>query len=199
VFPCDEIARDAGISLDAPRVFRRAGEHLAEDARARRTARELIRRLPAVSECIHLLWSGAFRHADTIPVVLDLAGARCETLSIATLGFDARAVQILLTELDGGRINRIEMVSCVYAQAHFRELDSWLTSELKRRGSRHAAVRTHAKVLAFSFAEGQQIAIESSSNLRSCRMLELSVVTHDPALVAFHAGWIRELLDEARA
>lgn len=197
VFAADAVAKDAGIRLDDEQVFRRRGQHQADDCTRISRAKDVLVTLPQPDESIHVLLSGHFRNSDFIPVILDMAGDRCEQLSVCTLGYDRHTADMLLRELDAGRIGRLSMLSCVYAQSHFPDLHAWLTTELSRRGSRHLAARVHVKVMAFDFADGRRIAVESSANLRSCNMAELTTVTADEGLTEFHHRWISELFDKA--
>lgn len=185
-------------SLDAPRAVWRKTQHQAEDKRGASNARQLIERLPGPDESLHLLWSGQWRHATIVPVILDLAGCSCQ-LAISTLGFDDRCIELLVTELDAGRIQRIDALSSIYHAAHNPHQSRRLTDELSQRGSRHRAGKIHAKVLSFEFIDGRAVVVESSSNLRSCAMLELSVISGDPALGRWHAKWISEILDREAA
>jgi len=186
-------------ALDEPRGIWRKTQHEAEDRRGASRARELITRLPAPDESLHYVWSGQFRHATIIDVVLDLAGCPCRLLSVATLGFDDRCTDLLLAELDAGRIARIDVVSSIYHAAHNPTQSQRLTDELARRESRHRPAKCHAKVLSFQFADGRAAVVESSSNLRSCQMRELSTISGDPELAKWHAQWIAETLDREQA
>ncbi|NLY01768.1 MAG: hypothetical protein GXY83_37255 [Rhodopirellula sp.] len=199
VFPADAIRKNAGVALDDEQVFRRRGRHEADDCTRISRAKDCLTRLPDDGESIHILLSGHFRNSDFVPTILDLAGSRCERLSISTLGYDRRTVDMLLRELDGERIGRLSMLSCVYAQSHFPDLHNWLTTELDRRGSRHMAARVHVKTMAFDFPDGRRFALESSANLRSCNMCELTTITADSGLTAFHHRWIDELFEKAQA
>lgn len=188
-----------GPALDEPRATWRRTQHAAEDRRGASRARELITRLPAPDESFHYVWSGQFRHATIIGVVLDLAACPCRLLSVATLGFDDRCTDLLLGELDAGRVASIDVVSSIYHQAHNPTQSKRLTDELDRRGSRHRPAKCHAKVLSFQLADGRATVVESSSNLRSCQMQELSVISGDPELAKWHAQWIAETLDREQA
>jgi len=185
-------------ALDSPRALWRKTQHEAEDKRHISRAKELITRLPAPDESLHYVWPGTFRHAAVIPAVLDLAGCSCQ-LAISTLGYDKRCGELLLAELDNGRIQHIDMTSSIYARAHYQALDKWLTAELAKRGSRHAAAKVHGKILAFQFTDGTALVVESSSNLRSCQMLEASVISGCPKLAKFHREWISQVLDQEGA
>ncbi len=197
VFPADAIRKNAGVALDDERCHRRRGRHEADDATRIAKAKDVLVTLPGDGESIHVLLSGHFRNSDFIPSILDMAGDRCERLSVCTLGYDRKTVDMLLRELDAGRIAHLSMLSCVYAQSHFPDLHAWLTTELDRRGSRHMAARVHVKVMAFDFADGGRIAVESSANLRSCNMAELTTVTADAGLTEFHHRWIDALFRKA--
>lgn len=197
VFESDAVAKDAGIRLDDERSFRRRGRHQADDASRISKAKDVLVTLPEPGESIHILLSGHFRNSDFAPVILDMADCRCDRLSICTLGYDRHTADMLLRELDAGRIAHLSMLSCVYAQSHFPDLHQWLTTELSRRGSRHMAARVHVKVMAFDLADGRRLAVESSANLRSCNMAELTTVTADHGLTEFHHRWISELFEKA--
>ena len=198
VFPAEAVAKNAGVALDDEHVFRRRGRHEADDCTRISRAKDCLTALPGDGESVHVLLSGHFRNSDFVPVILDMANDRCERLSICTLGYDRRTVDMLLRELYGGRIGRLWMLSCVYAQSHFPDLHAWLTTELDRRGSRHMAARVHVKTMAFDFADGRRFALESSANLRSCNMCELTTITADSGLTEFHHRWISELFDRAQ-
>ena len=197
VFAADAVAKDAGACLEDEQVFRRRGHHLTDDCTRISKAKEVLHRLPEPGESFHILLSGHFRNSDFIPAILDLAGNRCDRLSVCTLGYDRHTVDMLLREIDGDRIGHISMLSCVYAQSHYPDLHQWLTAELSRRGSRHMAARVHVKVMAFDFPDGRRITVESSANLRSCRMTELTVIIADAGLTQFHHDWIAELFRKA--
>ena len=181
-------------ALDEPRGTWRRTRHEAEDRRGASRARELITRLPEADESLQFLWSGQWRHATVVPVILDLAACTCSRLSVATLGFDDRCTDMLVAELDAGRILHVDVVSSIYHQAHNPTQSKRLTDELSRRGSRHRPAKCHAKVLAFQFLDGRAVIVESSSNLRSCAMMELSVISGDPVLAEWHCRWIGEVL-----
>jgi hypothetical protein len=198
VFAADAVAKNAGVRLDDERCHRRHGRHQGEDGRRVAKAKDVLQRLPGPGDSFHVLLSGHFRNSDFIPSILDLAGCRCDALSICTLGYDRHTVDLLLREIDARRIAHLSMLSCVYAQSHYPALHNWLTAELQRRGSRHLAARVHVKVMAFDFADGRRIALESSANLRSCNMAELTTATGDAGLTAFHHRWIGELFERAR-
>ncbi len=188
VFP----GSDQAVNME--RAIWRKTQHEAEDVRHLANAKQMITRLPTADESLHFVWSGTFRHATIIPLILDFAECPCCHLAISTLGYDERCGNILLAELDDGRIQQVAMTSSIYHRAHNPKLDEWLTQEFTRRNSRHAASKTHAKVLSFQYSDGRATVVESSSNLRSCQMLELSVVSGDPVLAEWHARWIDDVL-----
>jgi hypothetical protein len=46
-------------------------------------------------------------------------------------------------------------------------------------------------------SDGQQLSVESSANLRSCRNIEQMTLINSPSLHKFHARWIDQLFAEA--
>ena len=46
-------------------------------------------------------------------------------------------------------------------------------------------------------ADGRAYVLESSANLRSCRMAEHFALHHDPGLLQFHRRWIESMLEQA--
>ncbi len=119
-------------------------------------------------------------------------------LCICTLGFSAANLAELLTMLDAGQVERVDFVYSLYFRSVEHEACDRLAIELARRGQRVVALRTHAKILLLETTAGGCYTIESSANLRSCRNVEQSTFTNDPALLKFHRGWLEELLTEHR-
>jgi hypothetical protein len=48
----------------------------------------------------------------------------------------------------------------------------------------------------FEMSSGNYYAVESSANLRSCKMLEQFTLTNSRELVLFHRGWMAGLIDK---
>jgi hypothetical protein len=159
-----------------------------------------IETLPALEETIHLIARGNFPLWSIVPAALTLAApAMIEALSIATLGFSASNASDLLSQIDAGRIRYVSIVASVYFQRQNPAEYKIMAEGLAERGQRIVAIRSHAKVITLALSDGRRFAIESSANLRSCRNIEQISFTQSPALHAFHAGWINEVISSAEA
>ncbi len=197
VFPGADRAKDAGVRLAADRTHWRHGTHSVKDARKAQHARQVIDRLPAPDEMLHIIMSGMADGWDYVARVVELIG-RLDTLTLATLGYNRRSMDALLALIDGGVIGTATMLASVYFQAHEAELWGWLCAEFRSRNCRILASRNHCKLALFAAADGRRYAIESSANLRSCRMAEQMTLTRDDGLFDFHAAWIDEMFQNSK-
>ena len=188
-------ARNVGAGLKADRLHVARYRRQLIDARRAKNAEAALPRLPQPGESLHLIASGLWPAWALVGVMLTHAApATITSLHLATLGFSRSNAEELLALLDAGRIGSVTMLGSCYFKSHERDLSGWLASELLHRRQRIAYVRTHAKVIAATLADGTAIATESSANLRSCNNVEQFVITNAPALVAFHAKWIDDVL-----
>jgi hypothetical protein len=183
----------AGISSD--RTVRRQGGkretlHLLHVANAAKQ----IERLPDQGESVHCIMRGNYHAWDLIPAALKLAApATIDRLYIATLGFNSANAAELVGLLDAGHVAGVTFLCSAYFRDASGETFKPLADQLLERGQRIAAIRTHAKIQAYTLTDGRAIVIESSANLRSCRNIEQFCMTQDRALFDFHAGWIDEV------
>ena len=199
IFPESDQARDAAVGLDQERTHRRHGRHTTKDARKASHAAEVLDRLPEPGESIHTVMAASFDAWDFVPAVLKLAApATIARLTIATLGYNRRGMDELLSMLDRGDVGTATVLASVYFRAHEATLWGWLASELTARGCRLLAARNHAKLLLFEMTDGDHYVMESSANLRSCRMAEQATITADEALYDFHVAWIHDLFERAK-
>lgn len=149
----------------------------------------------------HVLLSGNFRNSDFIPAVLDMASpAVAVELWLSTLGYDKQTADMLLHELDAGRIGRVTLLGSVYfaSRAPASSFGAGLPQNWSDEEALALAGRNDCKTMAFVMSDGRHLAIESSANLRSCKMLELATVTSDAGLCNFHRTWIDDLFEKAR-
>lgn len=183
----------AGISSD--RTLRRSSPkrqtlHLLYVANAAKQ----IERLPDAGESIHCIMRGNYHAWDLIPAALKLAEpATIDALYIATLGFNRTNGIELIDLLDSGRIKSVTFLCSVYFKDASPETYKPLADALLDRGQRIAAIRTHAKIQAYTLSDGRAIVVESSANLRSCRNIEQFCMTGDRTLFDFHAAWMNEV------
>lgn len=193
-------ARDAAVELPDERVYRRqaSGQQCRHQLAVANAARTLDT-LPSTGESVHIIMRGSFNAWDFVPAVARLASpSTISRLTVSTLGFARDNTLELLTLLDAREIAAVDFLCSVYFKSVDADVFDHLHAELTRRGHRCAAVRTHAKVLAFELSDSRPIVIESSANLRSCRNAEQCCITNDEGLLRFHQEWIQHLLDKAR-
>lgn len=165
------------------------------DARRCGGATATLGTIPRPDEQHHLIVSGKFALCDLVPAVLELAGCRIEALTIATLGFSRENVSLLCGLLDAGRIGYLRLLSSHYFKGTSTSIYDYALAEIRARPSvaEMLSLRTHAKLLLMSLADGRRLTVESSANLRSCKNIEQATVYGHPDLYAFHHAWIEGL------
>ena len=193
----------AGIESELRRLPHLAGDRRqvsrtvrrdVRDARQAKTAAEAIGKLPTPDEALHLVVSGRFALWHMVPAVLELAAQPIAELRIATLGFSRKNVEALCRLIDEGQIRRAWLLCSHYFKGTSAQVYEFAADELgKRPTAAFCSLRTHAKVLTIRLTDGRTLTVESSANLRSCKNIEQMTVIGDPAVHAFHAGWIDEL------
>lgn len=163
-----------------------------------RSAAQAIDALPEPNESIHAVMSGSYDGFAVVPAVLALAAPVTITaLTIATLGFNRANADELFAMLDAGQVGRCTLVASNYFRSVDTELFGYIHAGLTSRGQRCAILRSHAKLLLFEMTDGRAFVWESSANLRSCRNAETFVLSQSSELLAFHRGWIGELITKA--
>jgi hypothetical protein len=170
------------------------------DATAAANAVKELDRLPNAGESLHCIMRGNFHFWSIVPAVAAMASpASIDTLHIATLGTNHANTASLCRLIDGGRVRSVSFLASCY----FRDASSsvWgvLKEELTKRKQRCAAVRNHAKILAFKLTDGRALSVEGSANMRSCNNLEQFAMIADEDLRAFHARWIDAAIDNEAA
>jgi hypothetical protein len=169
-------------------------------ATARRTAgireaKEVLARLPGAGESLHAVVTARLDLTDVLTALLETVGP-CERLHVATLGFNDKNLRAMLGWLDTGRVKSLALVASIFFRSHKGDLWEQTQAEFRDRGQRCACCHSHAKVVALSFADGRAFAIEGSANLcGNGSGREQFALFNDPALTAWHAGWIDELLN----
>ena len=160
-------------------------------------AAEAIERLPGPTEAWHVVVCGKFALWDLVPAAYRLAGT-IDTLHIATLGFSKSNIAELCRMLDMGRIRGARLLCSHYFKGTSKPIYEYATQELTTRpAAAFLSIRTHAKILLLSMANGQTLTVEASANLRSCQNIEQLTLYGAPDLYRFHRGWIDQLFTEA--
>lgn len=190
--------KDAGAQLKAAsRLVRRQVKRQYLDALFIENACKSIEQLPKRGESLHCITRGNHNGWSIVPAVMQLSGQVLEHLRIATLGFHKTNIEALLELLDSGQAANAMLLCSVFHEAHERELCQWAARELRQRRCTFLACRSHAKVLLMQAGRDHYV-FEGSANLQSCRMIEQFSLTNCPQLFRFHAGWMDELVADAK-
>ncbi len=199
IFPAAaDAGRNAEIGLSEGKRIARGGTsrqflHMLHVANAAKQ----LERLPESGESLHCIMRGNFNGWDLVPAVLQLAQpATIRTLHIATLGFNERNAHELVELLDAGQIGRVWFICSCYFRSTTPDVWDFVYAELKSRGSRAVAIRSHAKILGFELSDGRALTVESSANLRSCHNIEQFTMTNAPELLRFHQSWMDEVISK---
>lgn len=158
-------------------------------------AREILAHLPEPGEGLHALVTRRLDLTDVLAHLLERFGP-CEQMRIATLGYSRRSLRHMLQWLDSGAVASLGLVASLFFRSHNPELWSETQAEFRQRGQRAACCPSHAKVVAFSFANGEKLSLEGSANLvGSGSGREQFCLIRDDPLHCFHADWIGALID----
>lgn len=175
------------------RLSRRARKRHYLNALKIENAARHIDQLPGHDETLHCIMRGNYNGWDLAPAIQRLAAEPIDQLLIGTLGFNRGNAAGLFEMLEAQTVRRVLFVCSVYYQAHEPGVCDLVRERLRRHpGSRFAAVRSHAKVLGCLTAAGAYV-VESSANLRSCRMVEQFTLTNSRELFDFHQSWLEEM------
>lgn len=172
------------------------------EAQQSRTAGEALGKIPEPDEAIHLVISGKFALWDFTSAILQMSGgSRIDQLVIATLGFSRRNITKMTELSDAGQIGNVRLLFSHYFRGTSGDLCEHMVEQFQARPERmeYLSVRTHCKLLLIGLSDGRRLTFESSANLRSCKNIEQVSVFGDPQLYQFHADWIGELFQAARA
>jgi hypothetical protein len=168
-------------------------------ATARRTAgireaKQVLEHLPGPGESVHAVVTARLDLTDVLTALLETVGP-CDRMRVATLGFNERNLRTMLGWLDSGRVRSLALVASIFFRSHKGDLWEETLREFRARGQRAACCHSHAKVVAMHFADGPAFSIEGSANLcGNGSGREQFALFADPALTAWHAGWIDELI-----
>jgi hypothetical protein len=174
---------------------RQIGAIETRDERQARTAAQAMGRIPGPAEAFHLAISGRFALWDFCPAALSLAGCKIDMMHVATLGFSRKNVTAMIQLVDSGDIRHVRLLCSHYFKGTSKDIFDQAVNAFKARPGRmeFLSLRTHAKLLLLAFEDGRKMTVESSANLRSCKNCENATLIGDPAVYAFHRGWIDEL------
>jgi hypothetical protein len=169
---------------------------LARRAAGIREAKSVLEHLPAPSESLHAVVTARLDLTDVINAILERLG-KCERMRVATLGYNARNLRMMLSWLDTGAVGSLSLVASIFYRSHNAEQWQTTQSEFRARGQRACCCHSHAKVVTMAFTTGERLSIEGSANLcGNGSGREQFALIHDAGLHDFHAQWIEALLDK---
>jgi hypothetical protein len=187
---------DTTIRLNGDRSYTRTpSRRLFHDYRANPDAYKHLDHLPGPGESLHGVISGKYALFEIIPALIEKTGRKIDDLTIATLSFNKANAADLLGLLDDGHVRRVGLLISYYFKSTSRPIYDTLVPQLRERGQRVLAMRTHAKIILAKLDDGTCYVAESSANLRSSVNVEQFVLTRCPDLYRFHFDWLEgELL-----
>jgi hypothetical protein len=157
-------------------------------------AAALLAHLPQPGESLHVVCTSRFDLSDVLNHLIERFGV-CERQVIATLGYNRRNLLAMLRWLDARAVKSLTLLASIFFRSHNGELWRETQTEFRDRKQRAACSHCHAKVSALAFADGTRLSIEGSANLcGNGSGREQFVLVNDPALCAWHAAWIADLV-----
>ncbi len=169
---------------------------LARRAAGIAEAKAVLEHLPAPGESLHAVVTARLDLTDVINAILEKIG-RCDRMMVATLGYNARNLRMMLGWLDSGAVRSLSLVASLFYRSHNGSDWQRTLEEFRARGQRAACCHSHAKVVTMQFATGERFSIEGSANLcGNGSGREQFALIHDAGLHDFHASWIEALVDK---
>lgn len=201
-FECEAPRRSlADVAMrSVTKMTRRDHRRRLIDATAAANAVKDIERLPDAGDSLHFIMRGNFHFWSIVPAVLELAApASIAELHIATFGTNHGNIASLCRLIDAGRVQRVAFVTSCFFRDKSGAVFGTLRDELTRRHQRCAAIRNHAKIVAFKLTDGRAYSTEGSANMTAANNLEQFALIADETLRAFHARWIDAAIDDEAA
>jgi hypothetical protein len=179
-------ADDDGEGLPPPLRVKLAARRAAGIAEAQET----LAHLPGPGESLHALCTARMDLTDVVGALLETLG-RCDRLRVATLGYNARNLRVMLKWLDAGAVGDLQLVASIFFRSHNGKLWARTLDEFRARKQRAACCHSHAKVVTLALASGERLSIEGSANLcgNGSGREQLALI-NDAGLHDWHARWI---------
>ncbi len=156
-------------------------------------AKAILEHLPAQDESLHVLCTARMDLTDVVNCMIERL-RRCETLHVATLGYNTRNLTQMLGWLDSGLCGSITLATSKFFRSYNGALWEQTRKEFASRKQPCACVYSHAKVITLDFGAAKY-SIEGSANLcgNGSGREQFCLVNHD-GLHDFHAAWIAEMV-----
>lgn len=163
-----------------------------------REAAKILPCLPEPGEASHVLMQGQFDLMVLLAAILNSHCGMVQHLRIATLSFNDRNTTEMVELLRENKVERFTLLCSEFFRDNNKAEFARASDEVKLFDGRWklAAARNHAKVIA---ADGPyKLVIEGSANLRTNGNYEQIALIRDDALHDWHAGWIDEMVANAK-
>lgn len=146
----------------------------------------------------HAIISGNFEAGDFIEALLMRKNIRATHMSISTLSMSENNVDSLVNLIEGGYLDRLDLIVSDYFFAHERRgLVPYILEELDRADRFQFAVAgTHTKICAFETFGGHKVVIHGSANLRSSGCIEQITVEENQELYDFYREYHDRIIEE---
>lgn len=146
----------------------------------------------------HALISGNFEAGDFIEALLTRKNIRATHMSISTLSMNENNVDSLVNLIDGGYLDRLDLIVSDYFFSHERNgLVPYILHELDRADRFQFAVAgVHTKITAFETFGGHKVIIHGSANLRSSGCIEQITIEENPELYGFYREYHDRIIAE---
>jgi len=150
-------------------------------------------------ERVDCIISGKFIMGDFIEAYMVEHNLHTQRLLISTLSYNENNVDSLRNLLDGGYVDRIDMVVSAYFYAHERgKLVRYAYQELDSEENRFqlAVCNVHSKTYQFRTDEGLPIVMHGSANLRAGANFENMIFEANEDTFRFYETFYGEILRE---
>lgn len=157
-------------------------------------AQAVLEHLPADGESLHCLATARMDLTDVVNCLIQKLG-KCQSLHIATLGYNARNLAQILGWLDAGLVESCTLLTSKFFRSYNAPLWEETQREFATRKQPCACCYSHAKVIALAFSLGRRMSLEGSANLcGNGSGREQFCLIADTGLYYFHAAWIGEMV-----
>lgn len=156
-------------------------------------AKAVLAVLPKPGETLHAVATARMDITDVINELLNRLGP-IDRLTITTLGYNAKNLNMILDWLDAGQVKNLTLCTSVFHRAHKGALYAETLKEFGQRGQRVAACHSHCKVVSMFFKSGETLCIEGSANLcGNGSGREQFAMFNSREVCEYHENWILEL------
>jgi hypothetical protein len=176
----------------SPRKVVLDGKRKMIDVRRRKSARELLERLPEEGEYFHMVSDGNFDYWSLIPMIAEMAGSRGATLHASTWTMNRRNALEMLELIDAGIFKHVSLLTGTYFKRRESAVYATIANGLAARNSRIRCLENHAKVAIISAGKTGYI-LEGSANFTANPRIEQNIVAKSRELYEHHRKWIEDV------